>query len=218
MEPPFYLPSLLTIHPWCAHSSIPSHHSQQHLILLTKQLLTSLLNSPLVSDFLVGSATIASDFFYRRIDDVKKYVTSLLDNITDQQTRLRLFSQCIIQKLPHLLSADFLFHLPTDNPNPPWEEWNGPLTSQHPLYHQSILLLAPYHGRHYPRHTRICHLNQSTGTTRWQSWSPLPRYTGCPSPRLCHYHGIRPKECSPRFPHPQGPPQLPHTSHNWCII
>jgi hypothetical protein len=106
----------------------------------------------------VGSATIASDFFDRRIDDVKKYVTSLLDNITDQQTRLRLFSQRIIQKFPHLLSADVLFHLPTDNPNPPWEEWNGPLTSQHPLYHQSILLLAPYHGRHYPRHTRICHL------------------------------------------------------------
>ena len=77
----------------------------------------------------VGSATFATEFFGRRIDDVKKNITSLLDNITDQQTRLRLFSQCIIQKLPHLLSADVLYHLPTDNPNPPWEEWNGPLTS-----------------------------------------------------------------------------------------
>ena len=59
----------------------------------------------------------------------QKNITSLLDNITDQQTHLRLFSQCIIQKLPHLLSVGVLFHLPTDDPNPPWEEWNGPLTS-----------------------------------------------------------------------------------------
>ena len=72
----------------------------------------------------VGSATFATEFFDHRIDDVKKNITSLLDNITDQQTRLRLFSQCIIQKLPHLLSADVLYHLPTNNPNPPWEEWN----------------------------------------------------------------------------------------------
>jgi hypothetical protein len=77
----------------------------------------------------IGSATFASDFFACCIDDVKKNITSLLDNITNQQTCLRLFSQCIIQKLPHLLSADVLFHLPTDNPNPPWKEWNGPLTS-----------------------------------------------------------------------------------------
>ena len=36
----------------------------------------------------VGSATFASDFFACRIDDVKKNITSLLDNITNQQTRL----------------------------------------------------------------------------------------------------------------------------------
>ena len=54
MESPFYLPSLLTIHPWRAQSPIPSFHSQQHLILPTKQLPTSLLNSPLVFDFLVN--------------------------------------------------------------------------------------------------------------------------------------------------------------------
>jgi hypothetical protein len=70
----------------------------------------------------VGSAPFASHFFACRIDDVKKNITSLLDNITDQQTHLRLFSQCIIQKLPHLLSADVFFHLPTNNFNPPWKE------------------------------------------------------------------------------------------------
>jgi hypothetical protein len=36
---------------------------------------------------------------------------------------------CNKQKLPHLISADVLFHLPTDHPNPPWEELNDPLTS-----------------------------------------------------------------------------------------
>ncbi len=77
----------------------------------------------------VGSATFASNFFDCHIADIRRNITSLLDNISDQQTRLRLFSQCIIQKLPHLLSADILFHLPTDHPDPPWKEWNGPLTS-----------------------------------------------------------------------------------------
>ena len=67
----------------------------------------------------VGSAIFASDFFACNIDDIKKNITSLLDNIIDQQTSLRHYSQCIIQKLPHLLSADILFHLPTDDPNPP---------------------------------------------------------------------------------------------------
>jgi len=105
----------------------------------------------------IGSATFASDFFDRRIDGVKKIITSLLDNITDQQTRLRLFSQCIIQKLPHLLSADVLFHLPMDNPTPPWEEMEQPTYLQHQLHHQSILLLATHNCGHYPGHTQICH-------------------------------------------------------------
>jgi hypothetical protein len=78
---------------------------------------------------LVGSATFASNFFDLCIADVRRNITSLFENISSQQNRLRLFSQCIIQKLPRLLSADVLFHLPTDHPDPPWKEWNGPLTS-----------------------------------------------------------------------------------------
>ena len=35
---------------------------------------------------------------------------------------------CLIQKLPHLLASDVLYHLPTDHPSPNWIEWNGPLT------------------------------------------------------------------------------------------
>jgi hypothetical protein len=72
------------------------------------------------------SASFASEFFDCHIADVKKNITSLLDNISNQQTRLRLFSQCISQKLPHLLSFDVLFHLPTIESEAPWEDWNGP--------------------------------------------------------------------------------------------
>jgi hypothetical protein len=32
----------------------------------------------------IGSATFASDFFARRINGVKKYITSLIDDITNQ--------------------------------------------------------------------------------------------------------------------------------------
>ena len=128
----FILPTLSTHNPPLTHSLSTSSASFSTTPYLTNktapdiELTTGfrLLGQP------VGSATFSSDFFACQIDDVKKNITSLLDNITDQQTRLRLFSQCIIQKLPHpLLSADILFHLPTDDPNPPWEEWNGPLTS-----------------------------------------------------------------------------------------
>jgi hypothetical protein len=52
-----------------------------------------------------------------------------LTSISDEKTKLRLFSQCIIQKKTHILSSDILYHLPTDNPDPPREEWNGPLTN-----------------------------------------------------------------------------------------
>ncbi len=45
---------LLTILPWCAHSQLPLHHSQQHLILPTKLHPISLLSSLLVSDSLVN--------------------------------------------------------------------------------------------------------------------------------------------------------------------
>ena len=39
------------------------------------------------------------------------------------------FSQCIIQKLPHLLGCDVLYHYDINLPPPTWTDWNGPLTS-----------------------------------------------------------------------------------------
>jgi hypothetical protein len=77
----------------------------------------------------LGSATFANKFFTKCISVVKKCIISLNNSISDQQTKLCLFSHCIIQKIPPLLSSDVLYHLPTNNPDPPWEEWNGPLTN-----------------------------------------------------------------------------------------
>jgi hypothetical protein len=49
--------------------------------------------------------------------------------ITDPHTKLRLFSQCLIQKIPHLLGCDVLYHYDTDDPPQDWTDWNGPLTA-----------------------------------------------------------------------------------------
>jgi len=78
----------------------------------------------------VGSAKFAADFFTKCTTIVRNCITSLSNSISDQHTKLRLFSMCLIQKLPHLLSSDVMYHLPHDDPNPPWEEWNGPLTRE----------------------------------------------------------------------------------------
>ena len=48
----------------------------------------------------------------------------------DLQTRLRIFLQRIIQKLPHLLGADIMHNLEDDylEDGSNWWDWNGPLT------------------------------------------------------------------------------------------
>jgi hypothetical protein len=111
----------------------------------------------------VGSATFANEFFIKCISVVNKCIISLNNSISDQQTKLRLFTQCIIQKIPHLLSSDVLYHLPTNNPNPPWEEWNGPLTRATDKILQSFLqtLLNVQHLPNYA--TLISQLGISAG-------------------------------------------------------
>ena len=76
----------------------------------------------------IGSAQFASDFFLKCTDNVKQCIETLSTSISDPHTKLRLFSMCLLQKIPHLLSSDIMYHLPHDEPDPPWEHWNGPLT------------------------------------------------------------------------------------------
>jgi hypothetical protein len=76
-----------------------------------------------------GSPTFATEYFSSRVSAIKDCLSSLSTSITDEQAKLRLFSQCLLQQLPHVLSSDILYHLPINGPDPKWEEWNGPLTS-----------------------------------------------------------------------------------------
>jgi hypothetical protein len=82
-----------------------------------------LLGSP------IGSADFTQDYFDSQLTTVQDSIALMSTAITDPHTKLRLFSQCLIQKLPHLLGCDVLYHYDTNNPPPTWTDWNGPLTS-----------------------------------------------------------------------------------------
>jgi hypothetical protein len=56
----------------------------------------------------IGSPTFATTFLSYRVEAVKESLHSLSTSITDKQTKLRLFSQGLLQRLPHLLSSDIL--------------------------------------------------------------------------------------------------------------
>ena len=74
----------------------------------------------------VGSASFADSFYQEQLSHAFQLAT-LNDQITDLQTRLKLFSTCILQKLPHLLSSDAMHHLPL-NMNPDlWPTYAAPL-------------------------------------------------------------------------------------------
>ena len=55
---------------------------------------------------------------------------ALTTRVPNLQTRLRLFAQCTIQKVPHLLDAEVLHLLPLAFDVQHWEEWDGPLTAR----------------------------------------------------------------------------------------
>ena len=78
-----------------------------------------LLGSP------VGSPTFAREFFNDKLSNVQTSITLLSAAITDPQTKLRLFLQCLIQKLPHLLDCDVLYHFDPNDTPPDWTDWLG---------------------------------------------------------------------------------------------
>jgi hypothetical protein len=82
-----------------------------------------LLGSP------VGSPSFARQYFNQQLTVVQDCIATMMTAISDPQTRLRLFSQCLIQKLPHLLGCDVLYHQDHTDVNPLWTDWAGPLTS-----------------------------------------------------------------------------------------
>jgi hypothetical protein len=74
----------------------------------------------------VGSPTFADSFFQEQLNTIFK-LTNLNSQITDHQTRTKLFTTCILQKLPHLLSSDVMHHLPLDFKPENWPTYAGAL-------------------------------------------------------------------------------------------
>ena len=76
----------------------------------------------------VGSTEFTEEFFMRQVAKVCHNTTSLGTSVPNLHTRLQIFVQCTIQKLPHLLGANIMHRLPLDWDACHWQEWSGPLT------------------------------------------------------------------------------------------
>ena len=76
----------------------------------------------------VGSPSFADAFYQEQLLTAFQ-LTTVNTQITDLQTRLKLFSTCILQKLPHLLSSDAMHHLPLDFDPSQWPTYAGPLSN-----------------------------------------------------------------------------------------
>ena len=97
----------------------------------------------------VGSQAFAQEFYEEQIDTVTTSLMSMMQAIRDTQTQLKLFTQCMSQKLPHLLDSDIMHNYPTDNDSDfkQWYNWTGPLTSGidniTSTFFRALLELAP---------------------------------------------------------------------------
>ena len=116
----------------------------------------------------VGSTDFAHQFYTEQLEVVRKGLTSMTEAITDTQTRLKLFSTCIIQKLPHLLDSEIMHYYPTNDPAyfENWYNWTGDLTSEINSITTSFLqlLLNLLTEEPLPHISKlICHLNINKG-------------------------------------------------------
>jgi hypothetical protein len=116
----------------------------------------------------VGSKDFAYQFYTEQLDIVRNGIKSMTHAITDTQTRLKLFSTCIIQKLPHLLDSEIMHYYPTDNTShfAEWYNWAGVLTSElesiTTMFFKGLLDLSPTEP--LPHISKlICHLNINKG-------------------------------------------------------
>ena len=76
----------------------------------------------------VGSTTFAEEFFQKRLEENKRDVAKLLKTVPNHHMALRLFAQCTLHKLPHLLGVEVMYSPMVTDANPQ--------------------LARPAHGRH----------------------------------------------------------------------
>ena len=97
----------------------------------------------------VGSEQFVLDCFYQQMAADKANTLALTTWVSNLQTRLCLFSQCTIQKVPHLLGAEVMHSLLLDFDAHHWEELNVPLTSR--VDGQITSFLEDLTGREIPQ-------------------------------------------------------------------
>jgi hypothetical protein len=161
------LPSLASLNPTLAHdilSTISKYSIEKHKDgRSTAAELTNgfrLLGTP------VGSASFARDFYDEQLKTTDDEAKKLTERIPDLHTRLKLFSQCTINKLPHLLDSDVMHNHSPDFENDLWYNWNGHLTQGIDTIIQSFLksLLDIQPPNEIPTYsTLITHLNVNQG-------------------------------------------------------
>ena len=116
----------------------------------------------------VGSKEFAREFYIDQLTNVRAGISSMTDVILDTQTKLKLFSNCIIQKLPHLLDSEIMHFYPTDDDAnfQQWYNWAGELTNEMDLITTSFFkhLLSIPASEPLPEISKlIYHLNINRG-------------------------------------------------------
>jgi hypothetical protein len=75
----------------------------------------------------VGSPTFVTKFINEKLNEIQKQTNTIHSSIHDPQTRYKIFCECTLQKIPHLLLTDVLYNLDTNDSTQPFTSWNGPL-------------------------------------------------------------------------------------------
>jgi hypothetical protein len=75
----------------------------------------------------VGSPDFAISFINEKLQEIQQQTQSIHNAIHDPQTRYKIFVDCTLQKLPHLLLTDVLYHLDIHDADQPFTNWDGPL-------------------------------------------------------------------------------------------
>jgi len=112
----------------------------------------------------IGSPAFATKYYNQQLRNVEAATEALTKNITDLHMRLKLFTTCTVNKLPHLLDSDIMHNLPSNFDNENWHNWNGPLTRGINSIIGRFLKTILDHDDDLPTYsTLIAHLNTNKG-------------------------------------------------------
>ena len=77
----------------------------------------------------IGSPQFCATCVRNTLRTIMDDCNTILRHVTDRQLALRLFSQCTITKIPHLLPCVATFELNATDAPQPWHQWTSPITN-----------------------------------------------------------------------------------------